>query len=156
MVLGSNKLLKWDLAKNMVRPKSASQYATPNYIGVAPRMYKGVVESLVRRMTTFADLIQMTHLKLQQVISRVVPDGVYIDADGLNEVDLGTGAAYNPEDALRLYFQTGSVIGRSFTQDGEYNHGKVPIQELSSSSGQSKIASLIGTYNHYLSMVKRS
>ena len=154
MVLGSGKLLKWDLSKNMVRPKSASQYATPNYIGVAPRMYKGVVESLVRRMTTFADLIQMTHLKLQQVISRVVPDGVYIDADGLNEVDLGTGAAYNPEDALRLYFQTGSVIGRSFTQDGEYNHAKVPIQELSSNSGQSKIASLIGTYNHYLSMIR--
>jgi hypothetical protein len=138
----------------MVRPKSASQQALPNYIAVAPRMYKGVIESLVRRMTTFADLIQITHLKLQQVISRVVPDGVYIDADGLNEVDLGTGNAYNPEDALRLYFQTGSVIGRSFTQDGEYNHGKVPIQELNSNSGMSKISSLVSTYNHYMSMIR--
>jgi len=117
-------------------------------------MYKGVIESLVRRMTTFADLIQITHLKLQQVISRVVPDGVYIDADGLNEVDLGTGNAYNPEDALRLYFQTGSVVGRSFTQDGEYNHGKVPIQELNSNSGMSKISSLVSTYNHYMSMIR--
>ena len=154
LILGTNKLLKWELAKNMVRPKSASQYALPNYIGVAPRMYKGNIESLVRRMTVFADLIQMTHLKLQQVISRVVPDGVYIDADGLNEVDLGTGAAYNPEDALRLYFQTGSVIGRSFTQDGEFNHGKMPIQELSSNSGQAKMGSLINTYNHYLNMIR--
>ena len=111
MVMGSNTLIKWELAKNMVRPKSASQKAMPNYIAVAPRMYKGVIESLVRRMTTFADLIQITHLKLQQVLSRMVPDGVYIDADGLNEVDLGNGGAYNPEDALRLYFQTGSVIG---------------------------------------------
>ena len=136
----------------MVRPKSASQSALPNYVAVAPRMYKGVIESLVRRMTTFADLIQITHLKLQQVIARVVPDGVYIDADGLNEVDLGTGNAYNPEDALRLYFQTGSVVGRSFTQDGEYNHGKVPIQELNSNSGMSKISSLVSTYNHYMSM----
>jgi len=154
MILGSNKLIKWELAKNMVRPKSASQYALPNYIGVAPRMYKGVVESLVRRMTTFADLIQMTHLKLQQVIAKVVPDGVYIDADGINEVDLGTGAAYNPEDALKMYFQTGSVIGRSFTQDGEFNHGKIPIQELNSNSGQAKMASLISTYNHYLGMIR--
>ena len=154
MVMGTQKVLKWELAKNMVRPKSASQYALPNYIGAAPRMYKGVIESLVRRMITFADLIQVVHLKLQQVISRVVPDGVFIDADGLNEVDLGTGAAYNPEDALKLYFQTGSVIGRSYTQDGEFNNARVPIQELGTNSGQAKMASLISSYNHYLNMIR--
>ena len=154
MVMGTNILLQWQLAENMVRPKSATQHAIPNYVAVAPRMYKGSIESLVRRMIPFADLIQMTHLKLQQVISRVVPDGVFIDADGLNEVDLGTGNAYNPEDALRLYFQTGSVIGRSFTQDGEFNHGKVPIQELNSNSGASKTQMLIHNYNHYLNMIR--
>jgi hypothetical protein len=138
----------------MVRPKSASQHAIPNYVAVAPRMYKGVIESLVRRMIPYADLIQMTHLKLQQVIARTVPDGVYIDADGLNEVDLGTGAAYNPEDALRLYFQTGSVIGRSYTQEGDYNQGKVPIQQLTSNSGASKTQMLIGNLNHYLDMIR--
>jgi hypothetical protein len=154
MVMGTNYLLKWELAQNMVRPKSASQHALPNYVAVAPRMYKGVIESLVRRMIPFADLIQMTHLKLQQVISRVVPDGVYIDADGLNEVDLGTGNAYNPEDALRLYFQTGSVIGRSYTQDGEFNNARVPIQQLTSNSGASKTQMLITNYNHYLNMIR--
>ncbi len=154
MVMGSSYLLKWELAKNMVRPKSASQYALPQYIAVAPRMYKGVIESLTRRMIPFADLIQLTHLKLQQVLQRVVPDGVYIDADGINEVDLGTGAAYNPEDALRLYFQTGSVIGRSTTVDGDFNHGKIPIQELNTNSGQGKITALINAYNQYLSMIR--
>lgn len=154
MVMGTNILLKWELAKNMVRPKSSSQHALPNYVAVAPRMYKGVIESLVRRMIPFADLIQITHLKLQQVIARTVPDGVYIDADGLNEVDLGTGAAYDPSDALRLYFQTGSVVGRSYTQDGEYNQGKVPIQQLTSSSGASKTQMLIANYNHYLGMIR--
>jgi hypothetical protein len=154
MVMGTNIMLKWELSRNMVRPKSASQHAIPNYIAVAPRMYKGNIESLVKRMIPFADLIQMTHLKLQQVIAKVVPDGVFIDADGLNEVDLGNGAAYNPEDALRLYFQTGSVIGRSYTGDGEFNNARVPIQELNSNSGQGKIASLVGSYNHYLSMIR--
>ena len=154
MVMGPNIILKWELAKNMVRPKSSSQHALPNYVAVAPRMYKGVIESLVRRMIPFADLIQMTHLKLQQVIARVVPDGVYIDADGLNEVDLGTGAAYNPEDALRLYFQTGSVVGRSYTQEGEYNQGRVPIKELTSNSGAAKTQMLIANYNHYLDMIR--
>ncbi len=122
MVMGTNILLQWKLSENMVRPKSASQHAIPNYVACAPRMYKGAIESLCRRMIPFADLIQITHLKLQQVIARTVPDGVFIDADGLNEIDLGTGNAYNPEDALRLYFQTGSVIGRSYTQDGEFNN----------------------------------
>jgi len=154
MVMGTNYVLKWEMAKNMVRPKSASQHAIPNYVACAPRMYKGVIESLVRRMIPFADLIQLTHLKLQQVISKVVPDGVFIDADGLNEVDLGTGAAYNPEDALRLYFQPGSVIGRSFTQDGEFNNARVPITQLTSNSGASKTQMLLTNYNHYLDMIR--
>lgn len=154
MVMGTNILLQWRLSENMVRPKSASQHALPNYIASAPRMYKGAIESLVRRMIPFADLIQITHLKLQQVINRVVPDGVFIDADGLNEVDLGNGAAYNPEDALRLYFQTGSVIGRSFTQDGDFNNAKVPITQLSSNTGVGKTQMLIANYNHYMDMIR--
>ena len=154
MVMGTNIMLQWKLGENMVRPKSSSQYAMPNYVACAPKMYKGQLESLVKRMIPFADLIQISHLKIQQVVSRVVPDGVFIDADGLNEVDLGTGNAYNPEDALRLYFQTGSVIGRSYTQDGEYNNAKVPITQLTSSSGASKMQMLIGNYNHYLDMIR--
>ena len=155
MVMGTNILLKWELAKNMVRPQSASQHAMPNYVATAPRMYKGNIESLVRRMIPFADLIQLTHLKLQQVISKVVPDGVFIDADGMNEVDLGTGNAYDPSDALRLYFQTGSVVGRSYTQDGEFNNARVPITQLTSSSGSQKMQMLIGNYNHYMDMIRQ-
>ena len=155
MVMGTNIILQWKMMENMVRPNSSNQYALPNYVACAPRMYKGNIESLVRRMIPFADLIQMTHLKIQQVVSRVVPDGVFIDADGLNEVDLGTGAAYNPEDALRLYFQTGSVVGRSYTQDGEFNNAKVPITQLTSSSGANKMQMLIGNYNHYLNMIRQ-
>jgi hypothetical protein len=154
MVMGTNILLKWELSENMVRPKSASQYAIPNYVACAPRMYKGVIESLLRRMIPFADLIQITHLKLQQVINRIVPDGVFIDADGLNEVDLGTGNAYNPEDALRLYFQTGSVIGRSLTSDGDFNNARVPITQLTSNSGTAKTQMLLANYNHYLNMIR--
>ena len=154
MVMGTNFLLKWEMMENMVRPNSANQFAMSNYVAVAPRMYKGTIESLVRRMIPFADLIQVTHLKMQQVISRVVPDGVFIDADGLNEVDLGTGNSYDPSDALRLYFQTGSVVGRSFTQEGEYNNARVPIQQLTSNSGASKLQMLVSTYNHYLDMMR--
>ena len=154
MVMGTNIILKWEMMENMVRPQSATQHAIPNYVCVAPRMYKGVIESITRRMIPFADLINITHYKLQQVIAKVVPDGVFIDADGLNDVDLGTGAAYNPEDALRLYFQTGSVIGRSYTQDGDFNNARVPIQELNSNSGAGKSQMLISNFNHYLNQIR--
>jgi len=148
------KTLKWELAKNMIRPKSDYTKVKMNYSIVAPRMYKGRIESIVSRITGFADMIQLTHLKLQQVMSRMVPDGVYLDADGLAEVDLGNGTNYNPQEALNMFFQTGSVIGRSFTQDGDMNPGKVPIQEISTGSGGGKMQSLIGNYNYYMQMIR--
>ena len=154
MVLGSDKLLKWEMAKNMMRPKSDYTKVKMNYAICAPRMYDGKIESLVGRITGFADMIQLTHLKLQQVMSRMVPDGVYLDADGLAEIDLGNGTNYNPQEALNMFFQTGSVIGRSFTGDGDQNPGKIPIQEIQSGAGGNKIQSLINTYNYYLQMIR--
>jgi len=154
MVVGTNKLLSWGMAKNMMRPKSDYNKVKMNYSIVAPRMYKGNIDSLVKRTTGFADMIQLTHLKLQQVMSRMIPDGVYLDADGLAEIDLGNGTNYNPQEALNMFFQTGSVIGRSFTQDGDMNPGKVPIQEITSGSGGNKIQALIGNYNYYMQMIR--
>ena len=153
-ILGTDKLLKWEMSKNMMRPKSDFTKVKMNYSIVAPRMYNGRIDSLVKRITGFADMIQLTHLKLQQVMSRLTPDGVYLDADGLAEIDLGNGTNYNPQEALNMFFQTGSVIGRSFTQDGDINPGKVPIQEITSGSGGAKMQSLIATYNYYLQMIR--
>ena len=153
-VIGSKDVLKWELKKNMMRPKADTTKAQMSYAICAPRMYEGRIESLVSRMTSFADMIQITHLKLQQVLSRMVPDGVYLDADGLAEVDLGNGTNYNPQEALNMYFQTGSVIGRSLTQDGDMNRGALPIREINTSGGNNKIASLINTYNYYLQMMR--
>ena len=154
LILGSDYLLKWELAKNMMRPKSDYSKVKMNYAINAPRMYKGNIDSLVKRITGFADMIQLTHLKLQQVMSRMVPDGVYLDADGLAEVDLGNGTNYNPQEALNMFFQTGSIIGRSFTSEGDMNPGKIPIQEISSGSGGQKMQSLIQNYNYYLQMIR--
>ena len=154
LVLGTDKLLKWEMAKNMLRTKSNFDKVRTNYSIVAPRMYNGRIESIVSRITGFADMIQLTHLKLQQVLSRMVPDGVYLDADGLAEIDLGNGTNYSPQEALNMFFQTGSVIGRSFTSEGDQNPGKVPIQQIQNGGGGNKIQSLITTYNYYLQMIR--
>ena len=154
LVLGTKKLLKWEMAKNMMRPKSDFTKVKMNYVISAPRMYEGRIESLVGRITGFADMIQLTHLKLQQVMSRMVPDRVYLDADGLAEVDLGNGTNYNPQEALNMFFQTGSIIGRSFTSEGDMNPGKIPIQEITSGNGSGKLQALVGNYNYYLQMIR--
>ena len=153
-LIGYDKLLKWKMADNMMRSDSDFGSVKMTYQIVAPRMYRGKVESIVSRITGIADMIQLTHLKLQQVMARMVPDGVYLDVDGLAEVDLGNGTNYNPQEALNMFFQTGSVIGRSFTGDGDGNPGKVPIQQIQNGAGGNKIQSLISTYNYYLQMIR--
>ena len=153
-ILGHEMMLKWEVAENMTRPMADTTRVNMSYNIVAPRLYKGRIESIVSRITGFADMIQLTHLKLQQVMSRMVPDGVFVDVDGLAEVDLGNGTNYNPAEAMNMYFQTGSIVGRSFTQDGGPNPGKVPIQELQTSNGLGKIQSLIQTYEYYLKMIR--
>jgi len=154
MVLGTSTLLEWGIAENMMRPKSDYNKVKMNYSIVAPRMYKGRIESIVSRCTGFADMVQLTHLKMQQVLAKMMPDGVYMDADGLAEIDLGNGTNYNPQEALNMFFQTGSVIGRSFTQEGDMNPGKVPIQPLQTGAGGQKLQTLIQTYNYYLQMIR--
>lgn len=154
LVLGTNKILKWELMKNMVRPKSSMEKVYAPFIVSAPKMYRGQIDSLVKRMIPFADQIQLLHLKLQQVAAKMIPDGVFIDIDGLSSINLGNGNSYSPQEALNLYFQTGSVIGRSYTEEGEFNNGKVPVQELTSSGANAKISSLINMYNYNLNLLR--
>ena len=153
-VLGYDMMLDWKMAENMTRPKSNLVKVNMNYNICAPQMYHGRIQSLVSRMMGFADMIQLTHLKIQQVISKVIPDGVYLDVDGLAEVDLGNGTTYNAKEALNMYFQTGSILGRSMTTEGDPNQGRIPIQELVKNDGGGKVASLINTYQYYLQMIR--
>tara|TARA_R110002020_G_scaffold246936_3_gene460788 strand:+ start:262 stop:2673 length:2412 start_codon:yes stop_codon:yes gene_type:complete len=153
-IIGTDIMLKWEMSENMTRPLADTTRVEMSYSLCAPRMYKGKIQSLISKCIGFADVIQLTHLKIQQVLSRMVPDGIFLDMDGLAEVDLGNGTNYNPAEALNMYFQTGSVVGRSLTQDGDMNRSKVPIQELSSSNGMSKIQSLITAYNYNMQMIR--
>lgn len=152
-VVGHDVMLEWKLAENMTRPKSDTTRVHFPMTIIAPRMYRGVPESLVSRMISFADAIQIIHLKLQQVISKVTPDGVFIDANGIAEVEL-KGVEYDAQEALNMFLSTGSVIGTSTNGDGEFNHGQVPIKEINHSGGNAKISALIAAYNQNLQMIR--
>ena len=152
-VVGHDILLKWELQKNMIRPSLQSPKVIMPFIVASPKQYKGKIYSLVRRMEKYADAIQLINLKIQQVIQKMTPSGIFLDVDGLAEIDLGNGTSYNAQTALDMYFQTGSVIGRSLTDDGEFNHGKVPVQELPGSGGQ-QIGVLLQAYEYNLQQIR--
>ena len=152
-ILGHDILLKWELQKNMIRPTLQSPKVVMPYIVSSPKMYNGRIYSLVKRMEKYADAIQLINLKIQQVIQKMTPSGVFLDVDGLAEIDLGNGTNYNAQTALDMYFQTGSVIGRSITDEGEFNHGKVPITELPGSGGQ-QIQVLLNAYEYNLQQIR--
>lgn len=153
LVLGTQMLLKWEVSSFIPRSSLTKEPIHP-YIVVAPRLYNNTEESLLGRCITFADQIQLIHIKIQQIAARIVPDGIYVDVDGLNEIDLGDGGFYSPKKAMQLFFQTGSVIGRSTTSMGDYNHGSVPIKEINHSASRSKMQGLIDLYNFNLQMIR--
>jgi len=153
-IVGHDVMLEWRMAENMTKPKSdITKVHFPLRI-VAPRMFRGQAESLVGRMMSFADSIQIIHLKLQQVLAKLLPDGVFLDADGFSNVNLGEGTSYDPQEALNMFLQTGSVIGSSLTAEGEFNNAKIPIQEINHSGGNAKISALIASYNMYMQMIR--
>ena len=48
----------------MTRPNSDLTKVKMNYVICAPNLYQGRIESLVSRCTSFADMIQLTSLKV--------------------------------------------------------------------------------------------
>lgn len=139
---GTDLLLEWKLVENMSRQKSKFQKVNEQYIMVAPNKEKTYIDSLVSRMINIDDLIQITELKAQQMIQRMLPDGYFIDEDALAEVELGEGNVLKPQSLLDMFFQTGSIVGRSLGASGEYNYAKVPITELKTGGNLQKLQAL--------------
>lgn len=141
-VLGTDIMLKWEVMQNMTRPKSNIQKVLDQYIMIAPDKEKGYIDSLVARMMNIDDLIQICELKAQQMIQRMMPDGYFIDEDAIAEVDLGDGNVLKPQGLLDMFFQTGSIVGRTMGADGTYNYSKIPITELKTAGNLTKLQAL--------------
>ncbi|MBP9794254.1 MAG: hypothetical protein KBC56_09680, partial [Flavobacterium sp.] len=128
-VLGTDIILKWEVAENMIRPKSNKQQIISQYIGSAPNREGTYIDSLVARMMPIDDELQIVRLKNCQMIQRMIPDGYFFDIDAFISIDLGTGEV-KPQELFDMLFQTGSTMGRSYSSDGNYNAAKLPVSEL--------------------------
>lgn len=142
LVLGTDLLLKWNLTKNMPRPKDDYQKLIRQYVGVAPNREGPYIDSLVARMIPVEDAINIIELKAQQIIQKITPDGYQIDVSALADIDLGDGKTLQVQDHFNMLMETGSVFINSYNTGGDPQGQKSPITELRMGASLDKLREL--------------
>jgi hypothetical protein len=149
-VLGTEYLFDYGKKQNI--PKNIHDITRTNlsYSVCATNLLEMTPKSLVDSCIGFADQLQLTHLKIQQAVAKAKPDGIIIDIEGLENVQLGKGGELQPLDLHDIYEQTGVFYYRSKNPEGGFQNP--PIREIGNSIRN--INELIGLYNHYLRMIR--
>jgi len=149
-VLGCGYLFDYGRKKNIPKNIHDISKAEMSYSCVAVNIMEMVPKSLVDSCIGFADMLQITHLKIQQAIAKAKPDGLIIDIEGLENVQLGKGGELQPLDLHDIYEQTGVFYYRSKNPEGGFQNP--PVREIGNSIRN--INELIGLYNHYLRLIR--
>ena len=96
-------------------------------------------KSLIGGCLGFADMLQLTHLKIQQAIAKAKPDGLIIDIEGLENVQLGKGGELQPLDLHDIYEQTGVFYYRSKNPEGGFKTHPSERSETASATSTSSL-----------------
>lgn len=147
---GADMLLNYGKMSNQPRNIHDISRTTMSYSAVCTNIRRMMPKSMVSGITGFADQLQLTHLKIQQAIAKAKPDGIIIDIEGLENVQLGTGGELSPLDLQDIYEQTGVMYYRGKNPEG--GHQNPPIQPIQNTIRN--INELIALYNHYLRMIR--
>jgi hypothetical protein len=153
MLLGTNILLKWGVAKNMARPKSNTQKVCEQYSMIAPNFEDGKITSLVTRMMPIVDNLNVIELKAEQIIQGITPDGIAIDLDAIAQLEFADGSKSDHNTQLNMYLQKGSFFYRSSTLGGEYNNAQQPFKEIRTGDSINKLTALRNESLNYLTQL---
>ena len=149
-VMGCDYLFGYGLETNMPRNVYDLSKTTLSYSVVATNLDNMVPKSMISSVKGFADMLQLTHLKIQQAIAKAKPDGLVIDIEGLENVQLGKGGELQPLELHDIYEQTGVFYYRSKNPEGGFQNP--PVREIGNNIRN--INELVGIYNHYLRMIR--
>lgn len=149
-VMGCEKVFDYGIKKNL--PKNIHDISRTNlsYSVVATNLEGNIPKSMVDSCIGFADQLQLTHLKIQQSIAKAKPDGIIIDIEGLENVQLGKGGELQPLELHDIYEQTGVFYYRSKNPEGGFQNP--PIREIGNNIRN--INEFINLYNHYLRLIR--
>lgn len=149
-IVGSDKIFNYGLKTNVPKNIYDLTKAKMSYSVVATNLRNSVPKSMVSGVIGFADLLQITHLKLQQAIAKAKPDGLIVDIEGLENVQLGRGGDLQPLEIQDIYEQTGVFYYRSKNPEGGFQNP--PVRAIENSIRN--INELVSLYNHYLRMIR--
>jgi hypothetical protein len=149
-IIGTDFVYNYNQCNNVPKNIHDLTRARLSYSVVANNIRNMIPKSLVSSVIGFADQLQLSHLKLQQAVAKAKPDGIIIDIEGLENVDLGRGGELTPLQLQDIYEQTGVMYYRSKNPEGGFQNP--PIREINNSIRN--INELISLYNHYLRMIR--
>ena len=149
-IMGTDIVFNYGLVANVPKNVHDISRCRLSYAPVATNLNNNMPKSMVDSCIGFADMLQITHLKLQQAIAKAKPDGLIIDIEGLENVQLGKGGDLQPLDLHDIYEQTGVFYYRSKNPEGGFQNP--PVREIGNSIRN--INELIGLYNHYLRLIR--
>jgi hypothetical protein len=147
---GCEIMFDYGMKKNMPKNIHDLSKVTLSYSAVSTNIRNMMPKSMVDSCIGFADMLQLTHLKIQQAIAKAKPDGLIIDIEGLENVQLGKGGDLQPLDLHDIYEQTGVFYYRSKNPEGGFQNP--PVREIGNAIRN--INELIGLYNHYLRLIR--
>ena len=149
-IIGCDKIFNYGAKKNVPKNVHDLTKTRLSYSAIAVNMRRMIPKSLVSGIRTFADQIQISHLKIQQSVAKAKPDGLIIDIEGLENVQLGMGGELQPLQIQDIYEQTGVFYYRSRNPEGGFQNP--PVREIGNAIRN--IEQLINHYNHYLNMIR--
>ena len=149
-IIGTDKIFDYGPCKNVPKNIHDISKAKLSYSVAATNIRRMVPKSMVESCIGFADMLQLTHLKIQQAVAKAKPDGLIIDIEGLENVQLGKGGELQPLELHDIYEQTGVFYYRSKTPEGVPS--APPIQQIPNAIRN--INEMIGLYNHYMQLIR--
>lgn len=149
-VIGTELMYNYGVQKNIPKNVHDIARARLSYSCVATNLRGMIPKSMVSSVIGFGDMLQITHLKIQQSIAKAKPDGLIIDIEGLENVQLGRGGELQPLEIQDIYEQTGVFYYRSKNPEGGFQNP--PVREISNAIRN--IQELVALYNHYLRMIR--
>ena len=149
-VIGTEKMFGYGKKTNVPKNLHDLSRVSLSYSVVATNFRRMMPKSLVESCTGFADMLQLTHLKIQQAVAKAKPDGLVIDIEGLENVQLGKGGELEPLEIHDIYEQTGVFYYRSKNPEGGFQNP--PVREIGNQIRN--IQELVALYNHYLQLIR--
>lgn len=151
-IMGANGyVLEWGEQKNIGRDQTNGDIVCPFIFHMADNNMEMLSSSSVNMIKANLENMDLAIHKIKQAIAKSAPDGLIIDVDALDAIDLGTGGELTPLTIMQIYRQTGDLYYRGKDEAG--NPNQIPVRP-SISSIASTLESYMAVYNFELNQIR--